>query len=77
LVILTLLDLVRLFGKHEEKQILIEYWFTHHDIANISGLSREVVTKQMTKLAEKKLISYKNHFIVINDFEALKTELEI
>lgn len=77
LVVLTLLDLIKLFGKYEDRTILIEYWFTHHDIANISGLSREVVTKQMTKLAEKKLISYKSHFIVIDDFKALKTELEI
>jgi CRP/FNR family transcriptional regulator len=76
LVILALLDLVRLFGQKEEKIILIEYWFTHHDIANISGLSREVVTKQMNKLAEKKLISYKNHFITINNLELLKAELE-
>jgi CRP/FNR family transcriptional regulator len=77
MVILALLDLVKLFGKKEGKQILIEYWFTHHDIANISGLSREVVTKQMNKLGQKKLICYKNHFIAVNNPELLKTELEI
>lgn len=76
IVILGLLDLEKLFGKTQNKQILINYWFTHQDIANISGLSREVVTKQMTKLTEKKLISYKNHFIIINDLKSLKRELE-
>lgn len=76
MVILALLDLKKLFGKEQGKQILINYWFTHQDIANISGLSREVVTKQMNKLMEKKLISYENHFIAINNLHALETELD-
>lgn len=76
MVILGLLDLAKLFGKKEGKQTLVNYWFTHQDIANISGLSREVVTKQMNKLMKKKIITYKSHFIVINDLESLKTELE-
>lgn len=83
MVILGLLDLEKLFGsprgeagKKQNKQILIDYWFTHQDIANISGLSREVVTKQMSKLMKKKLISYKSHFIIINDLNLLKEELD-
>lgn len=76
MVILGLLDLARLFGKKQDKQILIDYWFTHQDIANISGLSREVVTRQMNKLIEKKIISYKSHFIVLNDPQSLKMELQ-
>ena len=75
MVILRLLDLVKLFGKTQAKQIFIDYWFTHQDIANISGLSREVVTIQMNKLMKKKLISYKNHFIVINNLRSLEMEL--
>jgi len=77
LVILALLDLVRLFGQKEGKITLIEYWFTHHDIANISGLSREVVTIQMNKLMKNKLIGYKNHFILVNDLQALGMELQL
>lgn len=76
MVILELLDLEKFFGKKQGKEILINYWFTHQDIANILGLSREVVTKQMSKLIKKKLISYKTHFIVINDLDALAIELE-
>lgn len=76
MVILGLLDLEKLFGKKSGKGSLIDYWFTHQDIANISGLSREVVTKQMSKLIKKKLIGYKTHFIVINDIEALRVELD-
>lgn len=88
MVILALLDLEKLFGspcarldsakraKKQNKKALINYWFTHQDIANISGLSREVVTKQMNKLIEKKLVSYENHFILINNIDSLKTTLE-
>jgi CRP/FNR family transcriptional regulator, cyclic AMP receptor protein len=76
MVILRLLDLAKLFGSKQTKQIIINYWFTHQDIANISGLSREVVTIQMNKLMKKKLISYKNHFIVINDSKLLEAELQ-
>ena len=76
MVILGLLDLVKLFNNKQEKQIVVNYWFTHQDIANISGLSREVVTIQMNRLMKKKLISYKDHFIVINDLKILKTELQ-
>lgn len=76
IVILGLLDLAKLFGKTQSKQVVIDYWFTHQDIANISGLSREVVTKEMSKLMKKKLIKYKNHLIAINDLQNLKMELE-
>jgi CRP/FNR family transcriptional regulator, cyclic AMP receptor protein len=76
MVILRLVDLAKLFGNQQSKQIIINYWFTHQDIANISGLSREVVTIQMNKLMKKKLISYKNHFIIINDLKLLETELQ-
>jgi CRP/FNR family transcriptional regulator, cyclic AMP receptor protein len=71
-----LLDLVKLFCKKQTKKNLIDYWFTHQDIANISGLSREVVTIQMNKLIKKGLISYKNHFIVINDLRKFENELQ-
>lgn len=76
MVILALLDLAKLFGKSQTKKILIEYWFTHQDIANIAGLSREIVTIQMNKLMKKKIINYKNHFILINDLQLLKIELQ-
>lgn len=76
IVILGLLDLAKLFGKIKGKQTLINYWFTHQDIANISGLSREVVTKEMNKLIKKKLVDYDNHFIVITNIKSLEEELQ-
>jgi CRP-like cAMP-binding protein len=73
-VSLILIDLAKLSGNGQREKVIINYWFTHQDIANISGLAREVVTRQMNMLTEKKLISYKNHFIVINDLHALESE---
>lgn len=76
IVISRLLDLAELFGQKEAGQIVINYWFTHQDIANISGLSREVVTIQMNNLIRKKMITYKNHYIAINDKKALEKEIQ-
>lgn len=75
-VIVVLLDLIKIFGKKYDKQMIIDYWFTHQDIANIAGLSREAVSRGMNSLVKKKLISYKNHFIAINDREALEAVLQ-
>ncbi|MBI4089452.1 MAG: Crp/Fnr family transcriptional regulator [Candidatus Levybacteria bacterium] len=76
-ITLSLLSLAALFGKKVREGVIIDYWFTHQDIALISGFSREVVTKQMGKLVKKKLISYSHHLIVINDLASLQAETNL
>ena len=75
-VVNTVLDLAKCFSQKDKGSAIINYWFTHQDIANITGLSRERVTLEINKLIEKKLLSYNNHFIVIPKLELLNLELE-
>ena len=76
-VVATILDLAEYFGKAGAGgSTIISYWFTHHDIASLTGLSRERVTIEINNLINKKLISYDGHFIAIPKLELLKAELE-
>lgn len=72
----TILDLAECFGQKDQGQATISYWFTHQDIANLTGLSRERVTMEINNLLKEKLISYGAHFINIPKLELLKEELE-
>lgn len=74
-VITTILNLAECFGQKDKEYMVINYWFTHQDMANITGLSRERVSLEMNILVKKNLISYNNHFIVIPKYESLKAEL--
>ncbi len=74
-VVATILDLVECFGNKEEKGTVISYWFTHQDIASLTGLSRERVTIEINNLLNKRLISYSSHFIAIPNTESLKSEI--
>lgn len=75
-IIVTLLDLSERFGQKNKEETIINYWFTHQDIASLAGLSRERVTIEIDNLIKKKLIKYDNHFIVIPKIELLKSEIE-
>lgn len=48
---------------------------THQIIANFSAMTRETASREMSILEKKKIISYKNHLIVINGMKNLKKEL--
>lgn len=75
-VIATILDLAGCFGQKNKDSLVINYWFTHQDIATLAGLSRERVTIELNRLLNKKLICYNSHFITIPKLELLKTEVE-
>lgn len=75
-IIATLLNLVECFGKKDNGTLVISYWFTHQDIASLTGLSRERVTIEINKLLNKNLISYSKHFISIPKIKLLKSEIE-
>ena len=74
-VVATLLSLAECFGKKDEAGTVISYWFTHQDIASITGLSRERVTIEINHLLNNKLIFYDSHFITIPKLEQLKSKL--
>lgn len=72
----TLLNLAECFGQKDKGGTVISYWFTHQDIASLTGLSRERVTIEINNLINKKLISYDSHFIAIPKLELLEMEPE-
>lgn len=74
-VVATLLDLADFFGKKDKGRTVISYWFTHQDIASLSGLARETATIEIDKLISKKIITYNSRFIIIPKIELLKKQL--
>ena len=47
---------------------------THHDIASLSGLSRETVTREIKKMSGKGIISYSGQDFHIHNLEQLENE---
>jgi len=75
-IISSLLDLTNKFGRKQNDKFIIQYWFTHQDIATMTGLSRERVSIEMKKLNQRKLITYSNHLLVVKSLQSLKMELQ-
>lgn len=62
-----LLILGERFGKKEKEGMYIEAPFTHKDLANLSGLTRETVSAIMSDLKKEGLIDGKNQHVIIKD----------
>lgn len=71
----SLLTFSKHFGKKKGKKILIDIPLTHKDIGGLINMTRETVSRDMEKLIDKKLVTYKKHLIVIKDPIGLKREL--
>lgn len=66
-LITILLISAKRFGEKKEKNIRLTLKLTHQDLANLAGLSRETVTREMNKLKKKKYITYTHTAIIIQD----------
>ena len=73
-VVSALLFLARHFGRQKNKEVQIQYLFTHKDIASFAGISRETASREIEKLVRKKVIEYKNHLLLIKNLETLKKQ---
>jgi CRP/FNR family transcriptional regulator len=61
------LSLVSEYGNKDPEGIILNIKLTHQDISDMSGLTRETVTRVMDKLQKKKEITLmKNNFIRLN-----------
>ncbi len=54
---------------------LIEAPVTQQDVANFSSMTRETASREISVLEKKKIISYKDHLIVINSLKKLNNEM--
>lgn len=62
------------FGTSSGKNIVIPLPLTHRDIASLLGITRETVSIEIKKLAEKKIINYKGKHIIVEDLARLRQE---
>lgn len=76
-VVAILLYLAHHFGEEKNGKTNIKQKFTHRDIGSLAGITRETTSREWEKLKKKGLITYKYHFIVIQDLVKLKEELSI
>lgn len=75
-VISILIYLSGHFGEKTPIGLKLIFPFTHQEIAELVGISREHTSLEMEKLAKKGLITYQQRFLVIPDLKKLKKELE-
>lgn len=67
-----LLLLSSLYGKASSQGIRIAQELSQEDIANMLGVTREIINRTLNGLKKRGLISYTKGFIVITDAEALR-----
>jgi len=68
------LILAERFGKKEGKNIIIQVPLVHRDIAELLGVTRETASIELKKLEKKRIIAYRNKFVIIKDHNRLKEE---
>jgi CRP-like cAMP-binding protein len=59
-------------GKKFADETLIRHGFTHQDMANITGTSRQLVTIVLNQLKKENLINFDRSSILIRDLDRLK-----
>jgi CRP/FNR family cyclic AMP-dependent transcriptional regulator len=71
----ALVIVAKRFGKSKEQEIHVSLKQTHQDLASLTGLTRETVSRQMAQLQEEGFIVYAHSSIVVKDISALEKEL--
>lgn len=72
-----LLILARRFGKQSGEGVIIDLPLTHRIIGTLAGLSRESTSIELSRFTKDKLISQKDHLIVIKDLSRLEEKSPI
>ncbi|MBT2832141.1 Crp/Fnr family transcriptional regulator [Staphylococcus coagulans] len=75
-LIACLVKLANTFGLEKENGILIDLDLTHKELAELSMLTRETVSRNMKKLYADKLLIYKSKKIFILNLDCLRSKLK-
>lgn len=59
------------FGRIEDNKVYVKAPTTHKDLASLVGITRETTTLILQGLVQKRIISFQNKHIIINDLRAL------
>lgn len=73
-VIYALLNASYRFGE-KKQNTKVELSITHREVSALTGLTKETISRECTKLEQKGLIDNFNHRVVISDIEKLEGEL--
>lgn len=63
------------FSEKEGDNIIVNIPLTHQDLANLSNMARETVSRELETLKGKGIIEIKDHHIIITNMEQLELEL--
>jgi len=74
----VILLLAKRFGqKKTNGGVVIQHPFTHRMIASIAGLTRETTTLEIQKLKQEKVLTQKQHLLVVRNIKKLEEKLAI
>lgn len=71
----TLLTLAYRFGKESDGHIIIDLTLTHQQIADLTGLTRETVSRELSSLQEKGVLRKEGQHYIIPEISQLEKQL--
>src|SRR3989344_4021843 len=74
-LITEILIYARRFGKKGNNNIVVNLKLTEKDLASQTGIARETVSRELTKLKDKGLISFESNTLIVNNLLELESEL--
>lgn len=72
----TLIRLSNSYGEQVEDGILLTVPLTNQDLANFTGTAREIVSRMLSDLRKKKIISIDKRTIIIHQIDFLRKEID-
>lgn len=73
----TLIRISNTYGVEIKNGILLDIPITHQDLANFSSTTRESVTRELSDLKNKGIISFKGRKIIIHRLDFLKARIKM
>lgn len=76
-LITEILIYAKRFGEKTDETVTINLKLTEKDLASQTGIARETVSRELTKLREKGLIIFRKNILIIKDLVKLEDELSV
>jgi CRP/FNR family transcriptional regulator len=73
----TILWLADRYGVAGDRGVEVPYWFTHQEMADIIGSTRETVTTVLAEFKREGLVDSRNHHFMVLDRDALKSRMKL
>jgi CRP-like cAMP-binding protein len=73
----TILWLADRYGQTSERGVEVPYWFTHQEMADLIGSTRETVTTVLAEFKRDGLVDSRNHHFIVIDRGALTQRIKL